>query len=731
MSIAKEKEKELTEAARARIFAQYKRLCDGLSPNITKKERSAIDTAFAMAFKAHAGVFRKSKDPYIVHPLNVAQIVSEELKLGAICVISALLHDVVEDTDVRLKDIEKEFGKQVAGIVDGLTKIDRDFLWYKSKQAANFQKLLRYITQDSRIILVKLADRLDNMRAVHFLPKIKQWRIASETKLIYAPIAHRLGLSKLKTELEELYLKTVDPERYHEIGGKIQKSLKEQEQELIDFVKPIEAEMRSQGLKFRVKTRTKSIYSIYNKIKEKNIKFNEIYDFVAVRIILDEVHEKVRCWQTYGIVTSLYTANTKRKKDWISTPRSNGYESLHITVLSDNEQWVEVQIRTERMNEIASRGIASHWKYKEKRPNPLMAGFDKWLGEMSKLVSAEKNSLAAMNQLEMGLYTEEMHVFDRKGKVIILPKGATVLDFAVEELEERGLHCDYALVNEQVVPPYHVLKNGDHVHVEINEKIVPEEKALKYVATAKAVRVLRLFFKEKREKNILLGQKQLADQFAKYKVAFIPEIVEQFKEFLGEEIIEDVYYKIGQNLVRDLSMVVEKFMKTLNKADLKKIEKGENFLLNRKETLLIGEDNRERYEISDCCSPIPGEEIFGIIMANQVVKVHSMHCKDRNKVLSRYGSRMISVEWYNPALVEVSFYIRAVAYKELTKNMLNILKLFDVQALLLDKTKLENEVEGNIYLAVRDIKEVVEFMRKMKAVRGIRELVKNKKLPAR
>ncbi len=713
--------KRFAVGQRKRIEQEYKKLCEGLANYMTKEERTKIDRAFQFALEAHQNVFRKSDEPYILHPLRVAQTVAIDLKLDSICVISALLHDVVEDTAIPLVTVKKLFGNKVGDIVDGLTKINENTLWYQSAQAENFRRIMFHIGKDKRVIFVKLADRLDNMYDIEWLPKNKQWKIVSETKLIYAPIAHRLGLSNIKGNLEDMCFKTLNPDLYYKIATKLTKRLEEREEELNDFIKPIEKALQDASLTYRISSRPKSIFSIYKKTEKKNIKLNDLYDLIAIRIVLYTEQEMIECWRTYGIVTSIYPPNNRRKKDWLSTPRSNGYESLHITVMSKKGNWVEVQIRTKRMDTIATRGVASHWKYKGESSNEFMNIFDKWLHDVTRGTSEEKDSLKVMENLEWALYMDEIYVFDKQGKPIALPKEATILDFSVEKLGKDGLFCEYGLVNDQIVPISHRLKDGDRVKLKINKENAPKENALDFVITPSARYQIRKFFEKSYRKRIMTGKTLLKEKLKGYNINLSSTVIEHLKEFLNEEIVENMYYKIGKEKMNDIDGMIKKFVNSFN-GDLTCFEESSLSYSSKKKVFFVG-DNNETYEMATCCNPVPGEEIFGIIMLNKKAKIHGLRCKNRNRMLSRYGSRMTPVSWYNPLPVQIKFIIKAINSKGITKHVLDVLKGFNVQTFIWDGKKAEN-LKATTQIIMRDIAEVNYFMERVKAVTGVKTITR-------
>jgi guanosine-3',5'-bis(diphosphate) 3'-pyrophosphohydrolase len=480
------------------IIARYRRLLRQAKPVLNEGDAKLIKRAFTMAMEAHKDMRRKSGEPYIFHPLSVAEICVQEIGLGTTSIIAALLHDVVEDTDIQLVDIERIFGKKTTKIVDGLTKIKGAFEYGSSAQAENFRKMLFTLSEDVRVILIKLADRLHNMRTLESMPRNKQLRVSSETIYLYAPLAHRLGLNAIKTELEDLYLRFTEQSVYYDIANKIDESKASRNKFIKQFVQPLKDELDKLNIEYEIKSRPKSIFSIYSKMKKQNIPFEEVYDLFAIRVILDTPveQEKSFCWQVYSIVTDFYTPNPDRLRDWISTPKGNGYESLHTTVMAKNGQWVEVQIRTRRMDEIAEKGYAAHWKYKDSISSHE-SNLEKWLVKVRDLL--EKQDLSALefvDDFRGNLFNEEVFVFTPKGELKTLPNGATALDFAFDIHTDIGAKCIGAKVNQKLVPINHILKNGDQIEILTSSKQKPKEDWLRFVISPKAKSKVKELLKE-------------------------------------------------------------------------------------------------------------------------------------------------------------------------------------------------------------------------------------------
>jgi GTP diphosphokinase / guanosine-3',5'-bis(diphosphate) 3'-diphosphatase len=489
------------EQEKKEILKRYRALLKACKPNIEQSERKLIRKAFDISLEAHQGMRRRSGEPYIFHPIAVAQIVAEEIGLDATAIVCALLHDVVEDTDYTLEDIEKLFSKKIAGIVDGLTKISGVFDQTSNLQAENFRKMLLTLSDDVRVILIKIADRLHNMRTLGSMPNDKQLKISSETAYLYAPLAHRLGLYAIKTELDDLSLKYTESEVYKTIATKLQQSKKERDKFITEFTKPIKEALDREGFKFEIKGRPKSINSIWNKMKKQGVTYEEIYDLFAIRIIIESLPEteKADCWKVYSVVTDNFTPNPDRLRDWISTPKANGYESLHTTVMSREGKWVEVQIRTRRMNEIAEKGYAAHWKYKETNSESAL---DEWISRIREMLeNPESNALDFIDDFKLNLFADEIFVFTPTGEIKTLPVGSTALDFAFEIHSDIGFRCIGAKINHKLVPISYKLNSGDQVEILTSGKQQPKEDWMSMVVTAKAKSKIKYALKEEKMKG--------------------------------------------------------------------------------------------------------------------------------------------------------------------------------------------------------------------------------------
>lgn len=546
------------EAEKKEILKRYRALLRACKATLQKGDKKMIRRAFDLALESHKDMRRKSGEPYIYHPIAVAQIAAEEIGLGTTSIVCALLHDVVEDTDMTLEDVEMEFGKKVAKIIDGLTKISGVFDYNSSLQAENFRKMLLTLADDVRVILIKLADRLHNMRTMDFMPREKQLKISSETVYLYAPLAHRLGLYAMKSELEDLSMKYTESATYKYIAQKLNEKKTERERFIKEFIDPIQNILNEQGLTAQVYGRPKSIHSIWNKMRNKNIPFEEVYDLFAIRIILDSQpeQEKADCWKAYSIVTDFYRPNPDRLRDWISSPKFNGYESLHTTVMGPKGQWVEVQIRTERMNEIAEKGFAAHWKYKE-GPNADSSGLDQWLQKVRELLkNPESNALDFLDDFKMNLFSDEIFIFTPKGALMQLPVNATALDFAFEIHSDLGAKCIGAKVNHKLVPLSYQLQNGDQVEIITSNKQVPKEDWLNFVITAKAKSKIKSSLKEEKRKIADEGREVLDRKLKSLKIPSTIENINKLTHFFKLHASQDFLYQVAKGII-DISDLKE------------------------------------------------------------------------------------------------------------------------------------------------------------------------------
>ncbi|MEM9847574.1 MAG: HD domain-containing protein [Bacteroidota bacterium] len=675
---------EEQENDRLTIQRAYRALLQTIKDAMDEEDQHNVRLAFDMALEAHDGQRRKSGDPYILHPIEVARICVEEIGLGPTAVICALLHDVVEDTPVTLDDIRAQFGERgmhIAAIVDGLTKLDRNQN-AKEKQAANFRKVLTTLTTDVRVVLIKMADRLHNMRTLGAMPHHKQLRIASETSFIYAPLAHRLGLYAIKTEFEDLSMKITDSENYRYIARKLNETKRSREAYVEKFIAPIKRELDElpelKG-RYRIFGRPKSIYSISNKIKKKNVAFEQIYDLFAIRIIVDIPKEKLAaelsreeqalvrkrhdqkvkliCWSVYSIVTDIYRPIPKRLKDWINRPKANGYESLHTTVVGLDGRFVEIQIRDERMDAVAERGFAAHWKYKNNASEPDV--YSIWLDSVRDVLNDPNSSPTEFLQdFKSGLFQDEVYVFTPEGDMKILPKGATALDFAFSVHTDLGYHCSSLMVNNKIVPLGYRLENGDQIEIFTNSKQKPSESWINSVITSKAKSKIRSAMKEERRKVGALGKERLERKLKNLKVDF-DKGIEFLVDFLGYKSHLDLYYDIATeartvpSIFKEIMVDQGKLMPKLPTPEKAMIdsERPINDTSKPRKTsklgLFINDEPAElyQYQLASCCNPVQGDSIFAYITVSSELKVHRTNCSNAPHMMASHGHRVMKAEW--------------------------------------------------------------------------------------
>ncbi|MFN8323832.1 MAG: bifunctional (p)ppGpp synthetase/guanosine-3',5'-bis(diphosphate) 3'-pyrophosphohydrolase [Chitinophagales bacterium] len=713
------------------ILKEYRALLRSLRKNVSAQEKKQIRTAFELAVDSHKDMRRKSGEPYIIHPINVARIVSDEMGLDATSVICALLHDVVEDTEVTLEEIEQIFNKEISKIVDGLTKISGIFDLNSSIQAENFRKLLLTLNDDIRVILIKLADRLHNMRTLDSLKREKQLKIASETLFLYAPLAHRMGLYAMKTELEDLSLKYTEPELYRDIAQKLTDKKKERAKFIHDFIKPLKEELEKRGFHFDIYGRPKSIYSIYNKIKNKGVPFEEIYDLFAIRIILKSPPDKEKsdCWGVYSCITDIYHPNPDRLRDWLSNPKTNGYEALHTTVMSSTGKWVEIQIRTERMHEIAEKGFAAHWKYKEGSEDNVM---DEWLEKIRGVLSnTDTSALDVVNDFKHELFSEEIFVFTPKGDLKRLRKGATALDFAFEIHSGVGKKCIGAKVNTKLVPLSHVMKNGDQVEILTSNKQVPNEDWLNFVVTAKARSVIKQALKEDKKRIATEGREMLEKKMKQLKIetseANLLLLMNYYKVISGL----DLYFNIANKKI-DLADLNKfdvvggkiKLPKPANVQPAASIDEAVKQTLQKNAELLIMGESSDKidYKFAPCCNPIPGDDVFGFLTINDGIKIHRTNCPNAVQMMSKYAYRIIKTKWTKQHEIAFLTGIKLTGIDDvgLVNKITNIIT--GQMNLNMRSISFESEdgvFEGRIMVYVHDTAELEDLTTRLNALNGI------------
>lgn len=719
------------EQEKKEILRRYRRLLRHAKPYLKGNDAKVIKKAFNTSLEAHKDMRRKSGEPYIYHPLSVAQICVEEIGLGPTSIVAALLHDVVEDTEIELEDIERDFGPKIATIIDGLTKISGVFAYGSSQQAENFRKMLLTLSEDVRVILIKLADRLHNMRTLASMPRNKQLKISSETIFLYAPLAHRLGLYAMKSELEDLYLRFTDTEKYEEITSKIEGSKEARDKFISRFVRPIKKSLQDNDLEFRIKGRMKSVHSIWTKMQNQNIPFEEVYDLFAIRIIVDTPidDEKATLWHVYSIVTDYYRPNPDRLRDWVSTPKANGYESLHTTVMSSDGNWVEVQIRSKRMDEIAEKGYAAHWKYKDS--NPQESGLEQWITKVRELL--ERNDVSAIefvDDFRSNLFQEEVFVFTPKGDLKRLPYGATALDFAFEIHTEVGNHTLGAKVNQKLVPLHHVLKNGDQVEVLTSERQKPNEDWLRFVVSSKARSKIKERLKENKKHIAEEGKEVMLRKLKQLKVEPSNENFDKLRAYFNVNNQLDLFYNMAKGFINasDLKRFKSESLQNGKKkekiTDAQSFEKAITTFKKRKEDILfIGEDmDLIDYKMAKCCNPIPGDDVFGFVSVNEGIKIHRTSCPNAPELLSNHGHRVVKAKWASKHKeshtvgLEIIGTDRVGLINDVTKIISNELKV-NMRSISIDTDT--GIFEGKIVLYINDSKSLDLLITKLEKVTGV------------
>ena len=698
-----------------------------------KEEIKKIRKAFEFSVEAHKNDRRKSGELYIFHPISVARIVSDEMGLGATAIICALLHDTVEDTSVTLQDIEREFGKTVRKIIDGLTKIAEFAENTSSLQAENYRKMLLTLSDDVRVILIKLADRLHNMRTLDSMRYDKQLKIASETLFLYAPLAHRLGLYLIKSELEDLSLKYKEPEVYNEIQLKLEKTADVRQRFIRRFYAPIKKKLQSEGFDFEISGRTKSVFSIWSKMQTKKVTFEQVYDLFAIRIMLNTelANEKAQCWKVYSIVTDFYHPNPDRLRDWISTPKANGYESLHTTVMSPTGKWVEVQIRTVRMHEIAEKGFAAHWKYKDGKVKDT--NLDVWLTRIREMLSEDdEDVLEFISDFKLNLFADEIYIFTPNGDLKNLPVHATALDFAYEIHTQVGNHASGVKVNEKLVPLSSKLRSGDQVEVITNKKQKPRPEWLNYVITGKARTGIRKELKAKEKEQADQGKEILERRFNNLKVNFTSENITNLQKYYDLDSTIELYSLIAQgkkDLKKLKSFSVKAGTITFDKPIFTEPTKPstlQKFIGRpdlKKETIIIGQTNDQfDYKLAKCCTPIPGDSIFGFITINEGIKIHRTNCPNATQLMSNYAYRMINARWESKEHKEFTVRLHFTGVDDIglvnkiTTTISNESSI-NIKALNFDTN--EGIFNGETTIEINDTEQLANLIESLKKIEGV------------
>ena len=725
-TLGSEEEKKL-------ILREYRALLRALKTKLKPGDKMLLRNAFEMAAEAHKTMRRKSGEPYILHPLAVAKICVEEIGLGVRSTICALLHDTVEDTDLTLQDLTREFGSEIAKIVDGLTKISTVMDSNSSQQAENFKKILLTLTDDPRVILIKLADRLHNMRTMDSMKREKQLKISSETVYVYAPLAHRMGLYNIKTEMEDLAMKYMEPDTFKFIAQKLQDTKRERSRYINDFIKPIKENLDKTGFDFEIYGRPKSIHSIWNKIKKKGVAFEEVYDLFAIRIIVNAppAKEKEECWKVYSIITDAYNPSPERLRDWLSNPKSNGYEALHTTVMGPQGKWVEVQIRTARMNDIAEKGLAAHWKYKEDTNDE--SRFDKWFHQIREaLGSNDSNSLDFLQDFKTSFLAEEIYIYTPKGDIKMLPIGATALDFAFSVHTAVGSRTIGAKVNHKLVPISYKLRSGDQIEIITSAKQKPNPEWLNFVVTSKAKSKIKDSLKEEKRKVADDGkyvlQKKLEGMGAAMSVGNMEELCQYYKIHSSLDLWYDIATKkLDLKELKDFTVHGDQLVapKPVKPAEPKPAYDPDYKTPGKKDTELIifGESSDKiMYTLANCCKPIPGDDVFGFVTTGEGLKIHRTNCPNAARLLANYGHRVVKTKWAKNKEISFLTGLKIIGLDDVgvihkITNLISGELRVNISAMTIEAH--DGIFEGNVKVFVHDKDELEKLVQALLALEGI------------
>ncbi|HEU4861444.1 MAG TPA: bifunctional (p)ppGpp synthetase/guanosine-3',5'-bis(diphosphate) 3'-pyrophosphohydrolase [Chitinophagaceae bacterium] len=716
------------------ILREYRALLRALKTKLKPGDKRLIRLAFEMAVEAHKTMRRKSGEPYILHPIAVARICVEEIGLGVRSTICSLLHDTVEDTDISLEDVEREFGNEIARIVDGLTKISNVIDVNASQQAENFKKILLTLTDDPRVILIKLADRLHNMRTLDHMKVDKQLKISSETVYVYAPLAHRMGLYNIKTEMEDLAMKYLEPEIYKEIARKLAETKKERSRYINEFIKPLKDKLEKAELKFEIYGRPKHIHSIQNKMKKKGVSFEEVYDLFAIRIILDSTADKEKedCWKVYSIITDEYTPAPERLRDWLSNPKSNGYEALHTTVMGPQGKWVEVQIRTKRMNEIAEKGLAAHWKYKEGSSDENR--FDKWFQQIREVIgNQDTDSVDFLQDFKTSFLAEEIYVYTPKGDVKMLPVGSTALDFAFSIHSAIGVKTIGAKVNHKLVPLSHKLRSGDQVEIITSNKQKPSEDWLNFVVTSKAKGRIRDALKEEKRKIADEGKYTVQRKIEGMGAAFNQHNIDELWSYYKLNSPLDLFYQVA---IKNIDLKELKEFKVFGdkieaprpvKIQEIKVDGFHQPLAKKDAELIIFGESSDKivYNLANCCKPIPGDDVFGFVTTGKGLTIHRTNCPNAAKLMANFGHRIVKTKWAKNKEISFLTGLKIVGLDDVgvvnkITNLISGELRINIAAMTIEAK--EGVFEGNIKLYVHDKEELDELVSRLLALRGIEKV---------
>ena len=710
-----------------------------------RKKVEIITKAFNFANQAHKGIKRRSGEPYIMHPIAVASIVCNEIGLGSTSICAALLHDVVEDTDYTVEDIENIFGPKIAQIVDGLTKISGGIFGDRaSAQAENFKKLLLTMSNDIRVILIKIADRLHNMRTLGSMLPNKQYKIAGETLYIYAPLANRLGLYKIKTELENLSFKYEHPEEYAEIEEKLNATAAERDKVFNDFTAPIRTQLDKMGLKYRILARVKSIYSIWNKMQTKHVPFEEIFDLLAVRIIFEprNIEEELNdCFDIYVSISKIYKPHPDRLRDWVSHPKANGYQALHVTLMGNNGQWIEVQIRSERMNDVAEQGFAAHWKYKEGGGSEDEGELEKWLKTIKEILDdPQPDAIDFLDTIKLNLFASEIFVFTPKGELKTMPQNSTALDFAFSLHTDIGSHCIGAKVNHKLVPLSHKLQSGDQVEIltSKSQRVQPQWEV--FATTARARAKIAAILRKERKANQKIGEEILNEFLKKEEIRPEETVIEKLRKLHNAKNEEELLAAIGSKAIvlgeADKNELKEKqtsnwkkyltFSFGNNKEKQEEKEPQEKEKINPKQVLKLTEESlQKKYIMAECCHPIPGDDVLGFVDENDRIIIHKRQCPVAAKLKSSYGNRILATEWdtHKELSFLVYIYIKGIDSMGLLNEVTQVIsRQLNVNIRKLTIETEDGIFEGKIQLWVHDVDDVKTICNNLKKIQNIKQV---------
>ena len=712
------------------IQQRYKNLISNTYRTLDEEQNKIIRKAFDIALDAHKDQRRKTGEPYIYHPIEVAKIVANEIGLGTTSIACALLHDVIEDSEYTYEDLKKIFGKKIADIVNGLTKISVMNHQNISVQSENYRKLLLTLSEDFRVILIKIADRLHNMRTLESMRDDKQKKIASETIYIYAPLAHRLGLYNIKSELEDLSLKYNNSDVYYDIANKLEVAKDQREKYVEEFKKEVSEQLKEEHLNFTIKGRAKAISSIYRKMLKQNVSFEEVYDNYAIRIIYksDAKNEKFIAWKIYSIVTDLYHSNPQRMRDWITNPRTTGYESLHLTVLGPDKKWIEVQIRSERMDEIAEKGVAAHYKYKEGfKQNSDDRNFEQWVSQIREVIEQQQNLSTSelLDNIKLNLYSKEVFVFTPRGEIKILPVGSTALDFAFSVHSDLGMKCLGAKVNGKLVPISYVLQNGDQIDILSSQNQKPKQDWLDIVITSKAKSRIKAALNSEKNNQVAEGKEIFQRKLRHAKINFTEEEVNNIQRYFNLKTSQDLFLKFyeGSYDTTDLKKYVDS--KSAIKTFLQKFRKSSPTAFEETPTtdldlIVFGKDEEKlNYSFAKCCTVIPGDKIFGFITISDGIKVHNDSCPNAINLRANYDYRVMPAKWVNEQRYSsrVRIEIEGIDRKGLVNDITEVIS----NAMSIDMRSISIESHNGIFLGTitLEVKNKSQLEETLKQLKGV------------